>query len=226
MKKIVRLTESELKNIVEASVKRTINEGLVTEGMLNEGMMGSFAKKLALYLGIPVATVLAALADIGFGGPLSKGMEDQYQQAQQNSQAFQVDKDEMDRNTYLDGFNKDLKDNGVNTDNIKVGESRIRRAVMESIRSLMTELSDDTIDSASEKADEKIKKATKTFGPTSPAALHAKNQKDKFTDEYRKRRNNGNLAKVARMQQNRHDRQSGKRTYVNGVGWRTKKDND
>jgi hypothetical protein len=70
MKKIVRLTESELKNIVETSVKRTINEGLITEEILNES---SFAKKLALYLGLPVATVAGALYAIGTDNPVSTG---------------------------------------------------------------------------------------------------------------------------------------------------------
>lgn len=134
MKKIVRLTESELKNIVEASVKRTINEGLLTEEMLNEN---SFAKKLALYLGLPVATVVGALTAIGTDNPVSRGLENQYQQAQQNSQAYPEDTEERQRNTDIDSFYKDLNDDGVDTTNIKFDESRVKRAVTESLIRLM-----------------------------------------------------------------------------------------
>ena len=134
MKKIVRLTESELKNIVEASVKRTINEGLLTEEMLNES---SFAKKLALYLGLPVATVVAALTVAGTDNTVSRRVEKQYQQAQQNSQAFPEDTEERQKNTDRDSFYKDLQDDGVDTTNIHYDESRVKRAVTESLKRLM-----------------------------------------------------------------------------------------
>ena len=132
-KKIIRLTESELKNIVEASVKRTINEGLITEDMITEG---SLAKKLALYLGLPVMTVAAALADIGFGGPLSTGAERRYQEIQKNSQAFPEDREFLHNNDSTATFRAEeppvKKANGL-------PESRIKKAVTESIRKMMTE---------------------------------------------------------------------------------------
>jgi hypothetical protein len=104
--------------------------------MLNES---SFAKKLALYLGLPVATVAGALYTIGTDNPVSRGFENQYQQAQQNSQAFPEDTEERQKNTDINSFYKDLKDDGVDTTNIKVSESRIRRAVMESLKKLVKE---------------------------------------------------------------------------------------
>lgn len=121
-KKIVRLTESELKNIVEASVKRTINEGLLTEEMLTEN---SFAKKLALYLGLPLATVVGALTAIGTDNPISRGLENQYQQVQKNSQAFPEDSQFLHDNDSTAAFR---------------AENRlIKKTVTESIRKMMAE---------------------------------------------------------------------------------------
>ena len=123
-KKIVRLTESELKNIVEASVKRTINEGLLTEEMLTEN---SFAKKLALYLGLPLATIVGALTAIGTDNPISRGLENQYQEVQKNSQAFPED-------------SQFLHDNdSTNTATFRAENRLIKKAVTESIRKMMAE---------------------------------------------------------------------------------------
>jgi hypothetical protein len=213
MKKIVRLTESELKNVVEASVRRAIQEGAIDEGI---------GRDLASIGG---TSTLAALALLGGKAALP----DTDPTLAEPPGAFQAEKDEFgDR---LKPANSIPSQNELPSDTISWKkankmESRIRRAVMESIRGLMMELSDDTYDEAANAAEEKEKKAAETFGAISPAAIHAKEQGKKFREKWRDSLNNGNLAKKARMQQNRHDRGTGKRTYVNGVGWRTKKDND
>ena len=119
MKKIVRLTESELKNIVEKSVKRSLKEGVITEQMLNEGRMRDAAIKLAKAAGITVAAAMTILAGLFSGSgdetytdPSTPGI----------TKSLENMPDTVSDYTKLDAFHN---------------ESRIRGAVMESIKKLM-----------------------------------------------------------------------------------------
>ena len=121
MKKIVRLTESELKNIVEKSVKRSLKEGVITEQMLNEGRMRDAAIKLAKAAGITVAAAMTILAGLFSGSgdetytdPSTPGI----------TKSLENMPDTVSDCTKLDAFHN---------------ESRIRGAVMESIKKLMRE---------------------------------------------------------------------------------------
>ena len=133
MKQIVRLTESELKNIVEASVRRAIKEGVV-EGMVNEGLKDK-ALEVAKVLGISLTMALALLADFGNGGPISKALERQAAEQAEAGRAFPEDKAEY-RGLLNPGGGASNDSTAVNS----VPESRIRGAVMESIKKLMNEV--------------------------------------------------------------------------------------
>ena len=132
MKKIVRLTESELKNIVEASVKRAIQEGAVNEG---------FGKDVAKTVGAGVLGAGLGATDIALDGPMSKGAEKQIVNHRKMSQADQATKEEFGNElkgkNYRDSIptQKDIEDPKTKA----WGESRIRRAVIESIMNLMNE---------------------------------------------------------------------------------------
>ena len=123
MKQVIRLTESDLKNIVEKSVRRAIKDGVLTEETLNEGLKDK-AIELAKMAGVSVAIAASWLAALGLGAfdndPLVK----------QNDQQIEI--------------NKSIEDpeNGLGAGVLAPGrktESRIRRAVMESIKKLMRE---------------------------------------------------------------------------------------
>lgn len=145
MKKIVRLTESELKNIVEASVRRAIKEGVITEGMVNEGLKDK-ALEVAKVLGISLTMALALLADFGNGGPISKALERRTAEQAETGRAFPEDRAEYgDQLNPGGGASNDST--AVNTADAQRGldlNSRIRGAVMESIKNLMNE--DDGVD--------------------------------------------------------------------------------
>ena len=130
MKKIVRLTESELNRIVEKSVRRAINEGAINESW----------KGVRNTVGAGALGAAALAADFGAGGPISTGVERQAAQQAKVSQADPATKNE---------FGKELKGKKTaswpgtnNADSTKtskenVSDSRISRAVMESIKKLM-----------------------------------------------------------------------------------------
>jgi ribosomal protein S13 len=207
MKKIVRLTESELKNIVEASVKRSIKEGVITEEMLNEGIKDK-AIELAKLAGVSVAVAASWLLAMGFGAfdndPFIKAGDNQ-QQKEMNQQV-------------KDGLGADVLD----PDTVKF-EGKIARAITESIRNLMNETSYDTISSAADNAEIKAEKMAREYGRNSYVAAKARRQlgnfKKKQADDFIAASDN----RKATMQKNDKDRRDGKRTYKKGIGWRTDK---
>lgn len=117
MKKIVRLTESELKNIVEKSVKRSLKEGVITEQMLNEGRMKDAAIKLAKAAGITVAAAMTILAGLFSGGDYEAPTDP-------NASIITNMPDTVSDITKLNDYHMNY-------------ESRVRGAVMESIKKLM-----------------------------------------------------------------------------------------
>lgn len=122
MKKIVRLTESELKNIVENSVRRAIKEGAMDEGFKDT------LKNTALGVGLGAATA----GVLGTENPISDRIEQQFADQDEIGRAFPEDREE-----FGDKLNPQKP---LPTDTIGwpgVHESRIRRAVMESIKKLM-----------------------------------------------------------------------------------------
>ena len=125
MKQVIRLTESDLKNIVEKSVRRAIKDGVLTEETLNEGLKDK-AIELAKMAGVSVAIAASWLAALGLGAfdndPLIK----------QNDQQIEINK------AVADEFGSAQGKTPNDTISWK-SESRIRRAVMESIKKLMRE---------------------------------------------------------------------------------------
>ena len=128
MKKIVRLTESELKDIVEKSVRRAINEGAVNESWKDVGKT----------VGAGALGAAALTADVALDGPISKGVDRQISNHRKMSQADAATKQEFGKK--LKGKNykasiptqKDIEDPKT-----KAWESIMKRAVMESINKLM-----------------------------------------------------------------------------------------
>ena len=125
MKQIVRLTESELKNIVETSVRRAIKEGTVEEG---------WGKDMALAAGLG----LGAAGIAGTKNPISDRLEQQFADQEEMGRAFPEDRAE---------YGDQLNPGGLPSDTISwedaqrrpgIPESRIRGAVMESIKKLMS----------------------------------------------------------------------------------------
>jgi len=123
MKKIVRLTESELKNIVETSVRRAIKEGAVNEG---------WGKDLAKVAG---AGALGAAGMVGMAG--AGAYDDQFEPKPTPSELGikQAVSDE-----FGSPQGKPLPKDTIGWEEAnRIPESRIRRAVMESIKNLMNE---------------------------------------------------------------------------------------
>ena len=127
MKKIVRLTESELKNIVETSVKRAIQEGAI-----NEGFGKDMLKTAAMGGGLGLGMVGAAGAGAFDSDPLLNEPQG----------AFPEDKAEFgDRLKPANSIpsQDELPADTIGWKKANHMESRIRRAVMESIMNLMNE---------------------------------------------------------------------------------------
>ena len=125
MKKIVRLTESELKNIVEKSVRRAIKEGAVDES--------NFLKKAGLAAGITAG----GLATLGTDNPASRALDRQFADQEEVSRAFPEDREEFGDKLKPQS---ELPPDTISWRNANgIPESRIRRAVMESIMKLMNE---------------------------------------------------------------------------------------
>lgn len=118
MKRIVRLTESELKNIVEASVRRAIKEGAVDEswkGTLAGGALGA----------------AALTAGVGAGA-----FDDQMDDIDRNSRAFPEDRVE-----YGDRLKpqSELPSDTISWEKANQFEGKISKAIAESISNLMNE---------------------------------------------------------------------------------------
>lgn len=214
MRKPIRITESDLQRIVKNSVRRAIKEGAMNEGWKDD------LKGTALGVGLGTA---AAAGIVGTDNPISRGLDRQYERHVDDMRARPEDREEMNRTAYFDDFRKDLEDDGIDTSRIK-GESRINRAITESIRKFINEISSDTKDEASKKAFRKSIRNEYKYGKSDPRTQHAKDQYNTFANSYEDEFKNGNTAKKARMSKNREDRESGKRTYIKGKGWRTKEE--
>jgi hypothetical protein len=123
MKQIVRLTESELKNIVETSVRRAIQEGAI-----DEGKVGDAARKVgnAVKSGLKTAAVAGGIGAATIGG---------------NAALHSDDNDDYIRDKNAKRIETQLKQipDTISKGDIATGkfESRIRGAVMESIKKLM-----------------------------------------------------------------------------------------
>ncbi len=118
MKKIIRLTESELNKIVEASVKRAINEGAI-----NEYGIKDFGRDAAIGLGVLGAGVA--------GDAYFNGDEDYIDPEQQ--EINQAVEDEFG------SVQGKLPNNTIGWEEAQSlrRESRIHRAIMESIRHIL-----------------------------------------------------------------------------------------
>ena len=211
-KNLIRLTESDLHKIVENSVRRAVKEGALNEGLKDWG------KTAALGAGLGAA----AAGVVGTDNPVSRGLDRQYQDYEENMSARPEDREE---------FGDDLKP--MSQRQIKdpktrswTGENKINRAITESIRKFINEISTDTRDEASKKAFKKYLDNEYKHGKSDPRTQHAKDQYDTFANSYEDEFKNGNTAKKARMSKNKEDRESGKRTYVKGKGWRTQQDGE
>lgn len=131
MKKIVRLTESELKNIVETSVRRAIKEGAVDEswkGTLAGGALGA----------------AALTAGVGAGA-----FDDQMDDIDRNSRAFPEDRVE-----YGDRLKpqSELPSDTISWEKANQFEGKISKAIAESVNKLLSELDWRTYYSARDKA--------------------------------------------------------------------------
>ena len=126
MKKIVRLTESELNRIVEKSVRRAINEGAI-----NEGTVGDIAKGVAIGLPLTFGTV------VGNEYLHKDDPEINPQQKRINTDI----KNGLGQHVLEPGGKADdLPDDTIHFDTARRDskfEARIRGAVMESIKKLM-----------------------------------------------------------------------------------------
>ena len=120
MKKIIRLTESELNKIVEASVKRTINEGAI-----NEYGIKDFGKDAAL-VGAVGATTLGGMAGNAYFN------DDDYIDPEQQ-EINQAVEDEFG------SVQGKLPNDTIGWEEAQSlrRESRIHRAIMESIRHIL-----------------------------------------------------------------------------------------
>ena len=131
MEKRIKLTESELNRIVENSIRRAINEGRIDEGVLNGDRIKSIAKTIAKMFGVSFAGAVLAVTMVASGV-----FDRQYNELQKIQQASEVDKEEFGEKLKPASQRSEKKDS-INTTSFTqkgANESRINRAVMESIR--------------------------------------------------------------------------------------------
>jgi len=131
MRKRIKLTESELNRIVENSIRRAINEGRIDEGVLNGDRIKSIAKTIAKMFGVSFAGAVLAVTMVASGV-----FDRQYNELQKIQQASEVDKEEFGEKLKPASQRSEKKDS-INTTSFTqkgANESRINRAVMESIR--------------------------------------------------------------------------------------------
>jgi hypothetical protein len=131
MEKRIRLTESELNRIVENSIRRAINEGRIDEGVLNGDRIKSIAKTIAKMFGVSFAGAVLAVTMVASGV-----FDRQYNELQKIQQASDVDREEFGEKLKPASQRSEKKDS-INTTSFTqkgANESRINRAVMESIR--------------------------------------------------------------------------------------------
>lgn len=211
MRKIIRLNENDLENIVKNVARRAIKENIDNEYNLKD-----FGKD-ALGFGLGAGAFGGAVA----GNAYLHGDDPDIDPEQ--AAINQTVKDDLGQDVLKPQH--DLPNDTISWEKANRFENRISRAITESINSILNEISTDTIDSASDKADKKVGNAFRKYGPNNPITKRAREQKKKFSDEWNKEYTKGNDARKARLEKNREDRKNGKRTYQNGAGWRTKEDN-
>lgn len=134
MKKIVRLTESELKNIVETSVRRAIKEGAI-----DEGKFGDAARKVgkAVKSGLKTAAVAGGIGAATIGGNVALHSDDNDDHTRdKNAKKVEMQLKKTPKSVTKGDIATGKFDIETDDDD-KVKESRIRRAVMESIKKLM-----------------------------------------------------------------------------------------
>ena len=133
MEKRIKLTESELNRIVENSIRRAINEGRIDEGVLNGDRIKSAAKTIAKMFGVSFAGAVLAVTMVASGV-----FDRQYDELQKIQQASDADREEYGE--ALKPASQRAKKDSTNTATFQqpkqkdANESRINRAVMESIR--------------------------------------------------------------------------------------------
>ena len=121
MKKIVRLTESELNRIVERSVRRAINEGTV-----NEVDWKGVRNTVGAGIGAGLLTTGAAAAGAFDDDPLFNDPQGADQEVVDFLGDNEYENEELPDTIHFDDVRRDSK-----------FESRIKGAVMESINKLM-----------------------------------------------------------------------------------------
>ena len=126
MKKIVRLTESELKNIVEKSVRRAIKEGAVNEYGLKD-----FGKDALMVGG------LGAAGAAGLAGNAIYNSDEPEVNPEQQEINMQTKKGLGQNALEPGGMPDDSTISWEDAINNPMHENRIRRAVRESIMNLM-----------------------------------------------------------------------------------------
>lgn len=103
---------------------------------------------------------------------------------------------------------------------IRLTESDLHRIVKEAVRRTITEITDDTINSAIGKSRDKLNKSLSQYGQNDPRSRRAKEQFEFFNKSWNDEYEQGNTARKAKMRQHQVDQKDGKRRYVSGKGWR------
>lgn len=104
----------------------------------------------------------------------------------------------------------------------KIGQSYLRKVIKEGLKKALNEISTDTLWSAQKKAYRKYKVYYDKFGPNDPRTLKAREQYDNFKYAWDNEYISGNNNRKARMLKNSDNIDSGKRSYISGIGWRDK----
>lgn len=132
-KQLIRITEEDLNKMVENSVRRALKEGNINEYGFRDGMKD--LGKFGLAAGLGTAAMVT-------DNPLSRGIDRQFADQEQMGRASQVDRDEMERNRYLDGLEKD----GIDTKTISWNDANqfenkiVSKAITESINNFVNDV--------------------------------------------------------------------------------------
>lgn len=211
MKKLIRITESDIHNMVN----RALNE--IGDTFRGQYMLGRLAQRKA-EKGEDDGSIKKYASEKRShapGSPAHNAYSNGYHVSPKNVQRGY---------NHYKGWDDDEKEwERKQAEKEDVDESIINRAVRRTINEMVNEISDDTIDSASHKSWQKYWGNSGKYGEDDPRTSTAYDQAVNFSRE-RDKRYSSSKRRAARIEKNNEDRKSGKRTYQKGRGWVTNED--
>jgi hypothetical protein len=122
MAQVIRITESDLHEIVEETVRRTVEEG--------------WGKDALKTLGLGTALGVGAAGTLATDNPISRGLDRQFADQEEVGRAFPEDREEFGKTLSPRG---NAEDNTISWEKANQFESKIGKAITESINKYLKE---------------------------------------------------------------------------------------